>query len=91
MATKTKEKSKKKAAASKVAKKRGRTPAVAAVAAPKVKRRKIVAWTRADFAELRKHSKAKTPIGRIAKAMKRTPGALRQKARALGVKIGQSR
>lgn len=91
MAKKSKAKSKEKAAVSKVAK-RGRTPAATgATASKKVKRRKIVAWTKADLADLRKHSKAKAPIGTIAKAMKRTPGALRQKARTLGVKIGQRR
>jgi len=46
------------------------------------------AWTAADKKELRKHSKAKTPVAKISKAMKRTPGALRQKARNLGFSIG---
>jgi hypothetical protein len=46
------------------------------------------AWTTADKKELRKHSKAKTPVAKISKAMKRTPGALRQKARNLGFSIG---
>jgi hypothetical protein len=31
--------------------------------------------------ELRKHSKNKTPVKDISRALKRTPGALRQKAR----------
>jgi hypothetical protein len=43
-----------------------------------------VAWTRAMHAELRKHSKAKTPIATISKQMKRTIGALRQQALKLG-------
>jgi hypothetical protein len=46
------------------------------------------AWTAADKKELRKHSKAKTPVAKISKAMKRTPGALRQMARNLGFSIG---
>jgi hypothetical protein len=46
------------------------------------------AWTAADKKELRRHSKAKTPVAKISKAMKRTPGALRQKARNLGFSIG---
>jgi hypothetical protein len=45
-------------------------------------------WTATDKKELRKHSKAKTPVVKISKAMKRTPGALRQKARNLGFSIG---
>jgi len=38
--------------------------------------------------ELRKHSKNKTPVTDISKALKRTVGALRQKARHLGISIG---
>lgn len=44
-------------------------------------------WTRADVKELRQHSKDKT----ISRALKRTPGALRQKARALGIPLGHRR
>jgi hypothetical protein len=42
-------------------------------------------------AELRRHSKAKTPVDRIAKMMKRTPGALRQQALKLGIGLGHRR
>ena len=35
------------------------------------------------FKELRQHSKNKTRVKTISRALKRTPGALRQKARAL--------
>jgi hypothetical protein len=45
-------------------------------------------WTTAQEKELRKHSKAKTPVSKISKVMRRTPGALRQKARNLGFSIG---
>jgi hypothetical protein len=45
-------------------------------------------WTRADVKELRKHSRDKTPVKTISRALKRTPGALRQKARALGIPLG---
>jgi hypothetical protein len=45
-------------------------------------------WTASDVKELRTHSKARTPVTRISRAMKRTPGALRQKARHLGFSIG---
>ena len=45
-------------------------------------------WTRADEKELRQHSKAKTPVSKISKTMKRSAGALRQKARNMGFSIG---
>jgi hypothetical protein len=45
-------------------------------------------WTAQDERELRKHSKNKTPVKAIARALKRTPAACRQKARHLGITIG---
>jgi hypothetical protein len=45
-------------------------------------------WSAQDERELRKHSKNKTPVKDISKALKRTPGALRQKARILGISLG---
>ena len=48
-------------------------------------------WTRADVKELRQHSRNKTRVKTISRALKRTPGALRQKARALGIPLGHSR
>lgn len=48
-------------------------------------------WTRADLKELRQHSRAKTPVKSISRALKRTPGALRQKARVLGIPLGHRR
>ena len=48
-------------------------------------------WTRADVKELRRHSKNKTRVKTISRALKRTPGALRQKARALGIPLGHRR
>jgi hypothetical protein len=48
-------------------------------------------WTRAEVRELRQHSKARTRVKAISKALKRTPGALRQKARALGFPLGHRR
>ena len=48
-------------------------------------------WTRQDERELKRHSKARTPVKAISKALKRTPGALRQKARHLGIRIGHRR
>ena len=46
---------------------------------------KRMPWTKALHAELRRHSKAKTPVAKIAKQMKRTEGALRQQALRLGI------
>jgi hypothetical protein len=48
-------------------------------------------WTRAEVKELRQHSRDKTPVKTISRALKRTPGALRQKARALGIPLGHRR
>jgi hypothetical protein len=58
--------------------------------AKKVKRAKV-AWTKAMQAELRKHSKARTPVEKISKQMKRTVGALRQQAFQLGIGLGHQR
>jgi hypothetical protein len=60
--------------------------------AKKTKRRvKRVSWTMAHIAELRKYSKDKLPVAKISKLMKRTVGALRQKARGLEIGIGHRR
>ena len=48
-------------------------------------------WTRADVKELRHHSRNKTPVKTVVRALKRTPGALRQKARLLGIPLGHRR
>ena len=48
-------------------------------------------WTRADVKELRQHSRDKTPVKTISRALKRTPASLRQKARALGIPLGHRR
>ena len=48
-------------------------------------------WSAQDERELRKHSKSKTPVRDISKALKRTAGALRQKARSLGISLGHQR
>ena len=45
-------------------------------------------WTRDEVRELKKHSKGKTPVKSVSRALKRTPGALRQKAFALGISLG---
>ena len=52
--------------------------------AGKAKRR---AWTAADVRDLKSLAKKKTRAGRIAKSLKRTEGATRQKAFSLGVSL----
>jgi hypothetical protein len=48
-------------------------------------------YAAADIKLLRQHSKARTPVGKIAKLMKRSEGSLRQKALKLGIGLGHQR
>jgi hypothetical protein len=48
-------------------------------------------YTKAEIRELRAHSKARTPVARIAKLTKRSVGSLRQKALKLGIRLGHRR
>jgi hypothetical protein len=48
-------------------------------------------WTKKDVRELKEHSRSKSPVKKIAGAMKRTIGALRQKALILGLSLGHRR
>jgi hypothetical protein len=48
-------------------------------------------WTKGDVAELKRFSRAKLSVAKISKAMKRTPGALRQQAHKLGIRLGHRR
>jgi hypothetical protein len=48
-------------------------------------------YTKADVKELRAHSKAKTPVAKIAKLTRRSEGSLRQKALKLGIRLGHQR
>jgi hypothetical protein len=59
--------------------------------AKQAKKTKRAGWTKAHHVELRKHSKAKTPVSKISKMMKRTVGALRQQAIKLGIGLGHRR
>jgi hypothetical protein len=59
--------------------------------AAKAKKRVRREWTKSDIEELKAHSKKRTPVPKIAKATKRTTGALRQKALALGIGLGHRR
>ena len=55
------------------------------------KSKRGVPWTKAMHAELRKHSKVRTPVAKISKLMKRTIGSLRQQALKLGIGLGHQR
>ena len=58
---------------------------------PKTKKSVRRQYSKADVKELRAHSKARTPVAKIAKLTKRTEGSLRQKALKLGIKLGHRR
>ena len=60
---------------------------------PKKARKTVVRreYTKSDVKELRAHSKAKTPVVKIAKLTKRSVGSLRQKALKLGIRLGHRR
>ncbi len=90
MAKKAKAKSAtKKSATKKTAKSASKSVAKSkAKTKPKITRRE---YTSADVKELRAHSKAKTPVSKIAKLTKRTVGSLRQKALKLGIGLGHQR
>ena len=53
--------------------------------------RKRRVWTKQQVQELRAYSRARTPVARMSRLMKRTSGALRQKAFALGLSLGHRR
>jgi len=57
----------------------------------KAKRSVQKAWTKEHERDLKAHSKSKTPVAKISKQMKRTAGAVRQKALSLGIPIGHRR
>jgi hypothetical protein len=57
--------------------------------AKKATRRVIKPWTKEDVRSLKAHSKARTPVAKISKEMKRTVGALRRRAGILGIGLGQ--
>jgi len=45
------------------------------------------AWTNTDVRELKSAARNKTPAGKIARALKRSEGATRQKAFSLGLSL----
>lgn len=69
------------------------TKKVAAKKATPVKsaRRVVKPWTKDDVRALKAHSKARTPVAKISKQMKRTVGALRRRAGILGIGLGERR
>ena len=48
-------------------------------------------WTKEDLRQLKAHSKTRTPVVEVAKAMKRTEAAVRQKAKTIGIGLGHRR
>lgn len=71
---------------------RGRAMKVPKVAKTKSKKRPTPKpYTAADIKLLKQHSKARTPVSKITKLMKRTEGSLRQKALKLGFGLGHQR
>jgi hypothetical protein len=67
-----------------------RAKSVTAVKA-KTARRVVKPWTKEDVRMLKAHSKARTPVTKVSKVMKRTVGALRRRAGILGVGLGHRR
>jgi hypothetical protein len=59
--------------------------------AKKTKRRTRREWTKEDVREIKGHSRARTSVAKMSKLMKRTVGALRQKALHLGLSLGHRR
>jgi hypothetical protein len=57
----------------------------------KTARRVIKPWTKEDVRMLKPHSKARTPVPKVSKVMKRTVGALRRRAGIVGVGLGHRR
>ena len=56
-----------------------------------MKATKRARWTNGDYRTLKAPSKARTPVIKISKQMKRTIGALRQQALKLGIGLGHQR
>jgi hypothetical protein len=48
-------------------------------------------YTKTDVKDLKAHSRAKTPVAKISKIMKRSGGSLRAKAHTLGIGLGHQR
>jgi hypothetical protein len=64
---------------------------VKAAKTAKSARRAVKPWTKEDVRTLKAHSKARTPVTKVSKVMKRTVGALRRRAGILGLGLGHRR
>jgi hypothetical protein len=53
----------------------------------KAKRRLVLAWSKEDVKNLRAYAKAKLSGSQAAKKLRRTPGAVAQKAMKLGIRF----
>jgi hypothetical protein len=58
---------------------------------PKKKTPVRAPWTKEDLRQLKGYSKARTPVVDVARAMKRTEAAVRQKAKTIGIGLGHRR
>jgi hypothetical protein len=59
--------------------------------AKKAVKRRSRTWTKDEVKALKTHSRSPTPVAAISKKMKRSVGALRQKALSLGFGLGHQR
>ena len=76
----------------KALKKTSKNSKMAKTAKPsKSSRRVVKPWTKEDVRTLKAHSKARTPVTKVSKVMKRTVGALRRRAGILGLGLGHRR
>jgi len=75
----------------KASKKTAKNSKIVKIAPAKSSRRVVKPWTREDVRTLKAHSKARTPVTKVSKVMKRTVGALRRRAGILGVGLGHRR
>ena len=57
----------------------------------KKKKRVRKEWSKTLIAELRRHSKARTPVVKLEKIFKRSAAAIRQKAWQLGLSLGHQK
>ena len=48
-------------------------------------------WSKEHVSALRSYSKARTPVSKIAKEMRRSESAVRQKATSIGISVGHQR
>jgi hypothetical protein len=88
-AAKSAAKSAAKAAAKPALKASAKPAAKAAAKRPTASKRR--SWTKDDVRELKSLAKQKLPTAKIARALKRTEGATRQKAYSLGVSLDSRR